>query len=134
MRREEEMSRALAAYEAAVARADRLDSVAGGGGISVRGSSDADAPQVVADGGPGIRGAASSPRRGSRPLVPHRDTIQEYSVRELVELVRWIRSDRRLRTHEEIIEEMIDELDFERRGRNIEAAIRRAIQTAGEEN
>jgi hypothetical protein len=49
----------------------------------------------------------------------------------LVELVRWIKSDGRLLTDEEITEEVVDELGFGRKGRNIEAAIRRAIQSAG---
>lgn len=75
-------------------------------------------------------GPVAGQRRGSRPPVLHRTAIHEYSHGELVELVRWINSDGRLRTDEEIIEEMVDELGFGRRGRNIEAAIRRAIETA----
>jgi len=62
--------------------------------------------------------------------VPYRDSIHEYSRRELAELVRWIQSDGRLRTDEEIVDEMVDELGFGRRGKNIEAGIRRAIESA----
>jgi hypothetical protein len=42
-------------------------------------------------------------------------------------MLAWVRSDGRLRTDEQLIEEMLDELGFSRRGRKIDEAIRSAI-------
>jgi very-short-patch-repair endonuclease len=130
MRREEEITRTFAAYEAAVALADRYDFSNGDGAATASVGAGFVAKQGVEGAGASVPAGVSISSRASRPRVPRRDTIQEYSLRELVELVQWIRSDGCLRTDEEIIEEMVGELGFERRGRNIEAAIRRAIQSA----
>jgi very-short-patch-repair endonuclease len=132
MRREEEIGRTLGVFEAAVAHADRSDGAADRGGIpDVSGGSDAHSAGAMAGSESSVAGGAiQAGSRRLRPRVPHRAAIHEYSRRELVDLVRWIKSDGRLRTDEEVIEEMVDELGFGRRGRNIEAAIRRAIESA----
>jgi very-short-patch-repair endonuclease len=120
MRREEEIDRVLAAFESAVAQADRLDA-----GDAITGGSDlpAAAPPMPSAGA-----------RSTRPAVPRRSKIEEYSQRQVARLVRWIQSDGRLRTDEEIVDEMVAELGFIRRGKNIEAEIRRAIERVRRES
>lgn len=65
--------------------------------------------------------------RGARPHVPLRNAIESYRPEEIQALVRWILSDGRLRTDEEILDEMVQELGFKRRGTRIEAVVRTAI-------
>jgi hypothetical protein len=65
--------------------------------------------------------------RKPRPAIVPKESIIGYSRRELRSLIEWINSDGRLRTDEEIIEEMIPELGFSRRGPRIEAAIRSVL-------
>lgn len=120
MRREEEGSRALQAFEAAVAYADRLD-VEG----DAPASGEAPARPPVSGGASMESTRVSS--RGPRPRVPRRQRIEEYDRGELEGLVRWIQSDGRLRTDDELLSEMVDELEFSYRGKRIEAAIRQAI-------
>jgi very-short-patch-repair endonuclease len=71
---------------------------------------------------------SGAPARGPRPDVPRRGTIAEYRSRELDALVAWCLSDGRLRTDDEIITEMVGILGFQRRGRRIEKAVRRALE------
>jgi len=69
--------------------------------------------------------------RSRTPLnapIPVRDTITDYTDRELQALIHWVQSDGKLRTHDEIADEMFDALPFTRRGARIEAALREAIQ------
>jgi very-short-patch-repair endonuclease len=73
----------------------------------------------------------AAPRRtGERPWVPSGYPIGEYSDGQLIKLARWIRSDGMLRTEDELLDEMMNELGFQRRGKNIidrlTAAIRRS--------
>ncbi|MGK2966676.1 MAG: hypothetical protein ACSLFM_13890, partial [Tepidiformaceae bacterium] len=71
------------------------------------------------------------PGRAPRPRgIGRRGGIDDYSPRELVAIVNWIRSDGRLRTDEELLDEAIDALGFSRRGPRIEAALREAITRA----
>ncbi len=65
--------------------------------------------------------------RGPRPRIGRRDSIDDYTPRELVTLVAWIQSDGRLRTDEELMTLTRQELGFERRGSRIDAALREAI-------
>jgi very-short-patch-repair endonuclease len=66
-------------------------------------------------------------RSGPKPVRAGRGPITEYTHRELVALVRWINSDGRLRTHDELLAVTIDELGFQRRASRIVAAIDAAI-------
>jgi very-short-patch-repair endonuclease len=119
MQREREIERAVAAYEATLARAaadDRPDEPVTRQEVSMALSARVPKSDTVA-----------VARRAPRPMVPKRGAIGDYSDRELVALVEWIRSDGRLRTDDDIIDEMVTELGFQRRGSRIEAAIRRAI-------
>jgi hypothetical protein len=60
--------------------------------------------------------------------VAVKEKIDDYYESELVALIRWINSDGRLRTDEEIIREMVRELGFARRGARIEERIRQALE------
>ncbi|WP_447973689.1 hypothetical protein [Nitrospira sp. Kam-Ns4a] len=53
-------------------------------------------------------------QRGPRPLVPVRETIDQYSDRELRQIAEWVISDGLLRTDEELIREIFETLPFER--------------------
>src|SRR5260370_9458251 len=57
-----------------------------------------------------------SPNEVRSPPVPVRTSISEYRRGELIQLVRWIASDGRLRADDQIIDEIIPELGFSRRG------------------
>jgi hypothetical protein len=56
--------------------------------------------------------------------------IDEYTPAELQRLVRWVLSDGRLATDEEIITELTQELGFHRKGSRIVAALTDAIRAA----
>ncbi len=122
LHRDQEIDRALAAFEAAAARADRVD------GEPNDGSGSSPGAEAPSQNRAPSRGVLVGQRRGPRPAVPRRSTIDEYSQGELVALVTWLCSDGRLRTDDEIVEEMVRELGFQRRGARIEAAIRRVIE------
>jgi very-short-patch-repair endonuclease len=121
-RRSEEIDRTLRAYEEAVRSADRKD----GEDNASRGALDSsdDRRRSPAT----WQGAAPPPiRRFPRPRLAPGNPITDYSIDQLTLLVRWIRSDGVLRTHDEIMAEMREELGFRRRGHRIEDAFREAI-------
>jgi very-short-patch-repair endonuclease len=122
MRREQEIERAVAAYKAAVVHADRSDS--SGGGSSANSGSPA---ENGSNRPPDLSAASLVKSRRPRPRVPTRSSIAEYSQSELLSLVDWIESDERLRTDQELADEMIKALGFKRRGTRIDEAIRKAI-------
>jgi len=72
-----------------------------------------------------------APLREGRPNVRPGYAIDDYSDAQLVAMVRWIQSDTLLRTHEDVLAEVIEELGFRRRGSKIVMRIERAIQMAG---
>jgi len=123
MRKDEEVRRAVSAYEAAVKFADRAVVPADSGPVN---SGDESTNQrTPANGTVSCLGT-----RKARPLIPRRDSIDEYTLNQLIALVLWINSDGRLRTDEQIIDEILPELGFSRRGVRIENAIHRAIRCA----
>lgn len=67
------------------------------------------------------------PDRGLCPIRVGRPSIEDYSDRELVQLIEWIESDTLLRTKEQLLDEAIQLLGFQRRGKKIVAAIEQAI-------
>lgn len=76
---------------------------------------------------------APAPQRGPRPGVPARgargyDSIADYSSAQLAQLARWIESDSLLRTEEDLLREMMEELGFRRRGKRITDTLTRAIR------
>lgn len=116
------MAITLAAYNDAVEAADR-DGVARSQVGRVSGST-----SMPAAGYPDLSLAAGAPMRASRPPVPRNRPIGYYTHRQLVSLVRWIESDTLLRTEDEVLAQVMQDLGFERRGKNIISAIRQAIR------
>jgi very-short-patch-repair endonuclease len=114
--REQEVTRAVAAYQAAVAAADRAD---------------AGEPAVVSRPAPAVEATPSETQgRGRCPVALGRSPITEYSAAELVRLVRWIESDTLLRTEDELLHEAVRLLGFDRKGHRIVAAVTAAIAEA----
>jgi very-short-patch-repair endonuclease len=106
--REQEIERMIASYEDAVRVADL---------------SDVDVTSSPASGEPEPVGPTQSQRverkRGQPPAIPIRDTIDEYSNRELIEFANWVESDGLLRTDEDLIREIFYLLPFDRMGSRI---------------
>ena len=78
---------------------------------------------------------APSPQRGPRPQIPRKgtrghDSIGDYPPKQLVRLARWIESDTLLRTEDDLLREMMEELGFKRSGKRITGALKRAIRKA----
>ena len=113
--REAEITRALAAYRAAVTAADHNVSV--------------ESPREPITGHMGSQAGPQS-RAGSCPIATHRSSIDEYTPGELATVVRWIESDTLLRTEEELLAETMRTLGFTRKGSKITAALTDAIALA----
>jgi very-short-patch-repair endonuclease len=122
MRRDQEIDRAVAAYKAAVTYADRSDTSGGSPGASSGGLGESGSSR-----NPSIGGVTAADLRGPRPPIPKRASIDEYRPAELLSLIDWIESDQRLRTDQELADEMIKAIGFKRRGARIDEAIRKAI-------
>jgi very-short-patch-repair endonuclease len=114
LQRDQEIARVEDALRRAVAKADRQVTTP-------------PAPQIPQASAP----AAGAPQDPAitpvRPSIAGRSSIDEYSGAELDRLVRWI-AGTTLKTDDEIVAQAVTELGFARRGRKIEAAIRRAIE------
>jgi hypothetical protein len=122
--REREIARAKAAYDAAVAEADRpADEADHRTGGTDRVGPTSTPPFEKAAGSASIRALPKPPLYPGTPIT-------EYSRAELAALVRWIESDGRLRTEEDIVAEAMEELGYRKRGSRILAAVRTAIQDA----
>lgn len=114
LRRDEEIpTRLMAAYDAAVAAADAPAQVAPPVPVAPRAAAVADEPPTVT--------------RAPRPSIRSGLAIGNYEPRDIEAMVRWVVSDGRLLTHDEIVDEVIDALGFSRRGIRIVSAIERAI-------
>jgi hypothetical protein len=113
MRRDEEVERAVQAFHRAVAVSDLAKVTK----PALAGASTADlanSPKLAS------RSAAAAP-------IQVRPSITDYSDRELQSLLAWVQSDGKLRTHDEIADEMFAALPFSRRGSKIEAVLRETI-------
>jgi len=118
LHREDEVRRTLEAYREAVRAADAEHGPGNNPHASARPKRE---PRAV---------LTPVRRRAERPNVPIRDSIDQYSQAELVRMVRWVGSDGLLRTDEQLVEEVMDELNFARRGARILARIQEAIDLA----
>lgn len=140
-RREEEIQRAEEAYKAAVKAADAgID-----GGIASDGTGTINV-LVANAGAASIRAVTTHatesregtltsfsgrfPSRGPRPDIPCGLPIRKYELADLIDLIKWIQSDGRLRTNEELLVEAMRELGFKHLGPRIREAIERAILAA----
>lgn len=123
LRRDEEIKRAVHAFHRAVAKADqngRYDS----GTIAPRINRSQGTVQSLPQFDPSTMNRVRSPQK---PPIELRRSIDEYSPAELRNLLQWIKSDGKLRTNDELADELFAALPFERRGSKIDAAIRGAI-------
>jgi very-short-patch-repair endonuclease len=118
MRREQEIERAVAAYKEAVEYADRK-------ALSDHPPKEDDSHK---DSDYDNDTMTHPLERPVRPSISQKSSIKEYSMTELTALVGWILSDGQLLTDEQIVQEMISQLGFHRRGPRIEAAIMAAIK------
>lgn len=124
MRKDEEVRRAVAAFHKAVESADKRDQE----GENVNGTPSSAVKTDLKSWGEDGENGSSRRRSRPRPSIPRKASIVDYTVGELVELVRWVNSDGQLRTDEEILRDLLPELGFNRRGVRIETAIRHAIR------
>jgi very-short-patch-repair endonuclease len=118
--REQEIERAIAAYEEAVRRADSADSS----------YADTHPPQATGGAQPmnQAQQQAVARQRGPRPPVPVRETIDQYSDRELRQIAEWVISDGLLRTDDELIQEIFETLPFERLGNRIRERLKKVVE------
>lgn len=117
-RREQETERAVSAYKEAVRWADLTDADA--------------APGPTLGGNQPARQAQQQPvarQRGPRPPLPVRETIDQYSDRELRQIAEWVLSDGLLRTDDELIREIFEALPFERMGGRIRERLMTVAQS-----
>lgn len=124
LHKEDEVKRALIAFDKAVKFADELDFGPSASNGSSNGHSKLEVHTVTTQNG------APPQARHSRPPIPLKSSISQYRQWELAELIKWISSDGKLRTDDEIVSEMVSVLGFARRGTRIDSAIRRAIPLA----
>jgi very-short-patch-repair endonuclease len=122
------MEKAIAAYHAAVRAADE-----GEHATLVRDAED-DNPGTLLQTAYEAALSRTTPaplaparRIGTRPWISRGQPIDAYSDAELLKLAQWIRSDDILRTEDELLQEMMRELGFQRRGKNVVARLTAAI-------
>ena len=114
-RRHEEIERAVVAFNRAILRADQAPVE------SPAKSAEEPIPEVPLE-------ELSSKRSSIFPPIPKRAGIGDYTSAEMRALYSWVVSDGRLRTNDEIADEMFSALPFARRGARIEAALRDTIR------
>jgi very-short-patch-repair endonuclease len=123
------VDKVLAAYELAVAALDRTDNEETDDAARVRRTINEKTrplPAAVEDAGVAPQAARTQPR----PPLRRGLQMTDYSQSQLVRMIRWIESDDRLRTEEELLEETMRELGFQKRGSRIVTAINQAIRQA----
>lgn len=134
--RDAEISKAVDAYETAVSEIDdpacgarRTSAPPDGSGS---GAPETTRPGSVARGPrPNIKTEAPVRSRGHRRRFSYRKrSLDEYTQKELVELVRWIESDTRLRTEVEVVKLVLTELDFKQHRETYNQPILAAIRAA----
>ena len=70
----------------------------------------------------------SGPRSSIFPPIQKKSSISDYTRSEMKALYDWVISDGKLRTHDELADEMFAALPFTRRGARIEAALKETIR------
>ena len=119
MRREEEIERAVQAFQMAVETADKLDR-----GEVMQAEALSDSEEFL----PASSAAASRGRSGSRPSFARGRPITEYSDALLNRLFDWVESDGHLLSDDELIQTMVEELGYRRRGARIDERLRQLIR------
>jgi very-short-patch-repair endonuclease len=110
--RDQEIARARLAFDAAVRAADEPRTLAPS---ATQADETAPTPAVPA-------------RRGPRPAIVGREPIDTYATHELASLLEWIDSDGRLRTDDQLVEELFRELGYGRRGGRIMERLREIVR------
>jgi len=105
--REEEINRAVAAYQDAIWWADMID--------SGREENIGCEPPIPARPEP----KCPPSQRGPKPEVPRCNSIEKYSDGVLLKIANWVASDGKLRTDEEMVEAIFRELPYKRMGGRI---------------
>jgi len=116
--REIEVARTRTAFEKACREVDEEDQA--GSPPPPRGVTGSDPPDHA--------GAVPQRYNDLRPHLAKGLPIDEYQFGDLMRLVRYVRSDGRLYTDAELVDEMVRELGYRRRGRRIVEALMRAIE------
>jgi hypothetical protein len=76
--------------------------------------------EAIGDSGHALDSASNGSGRGPRPSFPSgRSAITDWPLADLVKLGKWIESDGRLRTEEELKTELMQELGISRRGSRV---------------
>jgi len=117
-RRELEIERLVSAYREAVRYVDSLSTEASPVQATAKVHPVAQFEQQV----------VAVQKRGPRPSIPERKTIDHYSDRELQEIAEWIISDGLLRTDEELIREIFDMLPSKRLGKRIRERLKTVVE------
>jgi very-short-patch-repair endonuclease len=117
--REGEIRAAVQAYEQALNRIEEPISTTAQGTLS----------NDVSTSNPQELSISNAPRRASRPTIPQRPRIDDYSDNELLSLLQWVQSDQVLRSNDEIIRQLLPQLGFQRLGPRIEERLMKAIKT-----
>ena len=121
LRRQEEIDRAVQAYETAVQKSDGNDhSIQSPAGSNNSNQQSLTKPRKAV-------------RTSERPPVPARKSIDEYTQTELFKLLDWVNSDGKLRTNDELVDEMFAALPFSRRGSRIDTALRTTVEWGSEQ-
>ena len=123
MRRDDEIRRALEAYGKAVQQADEQDKRSGK--ATVAGEAGGNGPNITAVQG---QTCCEPKTRGPKPQVWMAGKIDDFRPEEIRSMIQWVRSDGKLRTDDEIVEETARELGFSRMGTKIDATIRNEVQ------
>ena len=111
--REQEINRAVVAYEDAVKITDSPDT---------KSQDTIHTPSTQPPPPPNTK------QRGPRPYIPQHSNIKDYYEWNLRQLVQWIESDGLNRTHEELLNAVFDELPFQRLGPRIRKYLQKIIQ------
>jgi very-short-patch-repair endonuclease len=119
--RDRAVAKAVKAYHDAVQHADEEDrNAADIGGKVAKPAATSPPPSLTID---------TPARFGRFPVTPG-ESISTYSFAELIQVVRWVKSDGLLRTEDELLDHVIFALGYSRRGKRIVAAITNAIRAA----
>jgi hypothetical protein len=119
LRRDEEIERTIKAFHKAVEKSEKSDRNEEFPLGELR-ANNPPRPSSVPTSLPNMKSSPQAP-------IPVRESIGEYTAMELQSLLRWVKSDGKLRTNEELADEMFAALPFSRRGSKIEVALQRAI-------
>jgi very-short-patch-repair endonuclease len=125
---EVEVAKAHAAWEAAVAISDRYGEA---GENPVTETPHGWAPPTATSERHDAPSTTPPARTGRRPLIYANGSISDYSADHLLEIVTWVASDGLLRTNTELLEAVISEMRFERKGKRIVEAVNNAIWRHG---